>query len=65
MAVWQTNHPGIPMPRFAPKAIFALLTLNRAENKSPSWDRIILIFSTAVTIGLVALYLFGKATSRW
>jgi hypothetical protein len=53
------------MRRFAPKAIFALLTLSNAENKSPGWDRIILIFSTAVTIGLVALYLFGKATSRW
>jgi len=53
------------MRRFAPKAIFALLTMNRAENKSLSWDRIILIFSTAVTIGFVALYLFGKATSRW
>jgi hypothetical protein len=53
------------MPKFAPKAIFALLTLNRAENKSPHWDRVILIFSTAVTIGLVALYAFGKATSRW
>jgi hypothetical protein len=53
------------MGRFAPKAIFALLTLNRAESKSPHWDRIILIFSTAVTIGLVALYVFGKATSRW
>jgi len=53
------------MHRFAPKAIFALLTLNRAENKSPPWDRIILIFSTTVTIALVALYVFGKATSRW
>jgi len=65
MAILQINHPGIPMRRFAPKAIFALLTMNRAENKSLSWDRIILIFSTAVTIGFVALYLFGKATSRW
>jgi hypothetical protein len=65
MAVWQTNHPGIPMHRFAPKAIFALLMLRNAENKSQSWDRMILIFSTAVTIGLVALYLYGKATSRW
>jgi hypothetical protein len=53
------------MRKFAAKAIFALLTLNRAENSSPPWDRIILIFSTAVTIGLVALYVFGKATSRW
>lgn len=53
------------MHRFAPKAIFALLMLRNAENKSQSWDRMILIFSTAVTIGLVALYLYGKATSRW
>ena len=53
------------MRKFAPKAIFALLTLNRAGNKSPDWDRIILVFSTAVTIGLAALYAFGKATSRW
>ena len=59
------DDPGIPMRKFAAKAIFALLTLNRAENRSPPWDRIILIFSTAVTIGLVALYVFGKATSRW
>ena len=53
------------MRKFAPKAIFALLTLKRPENKSPRWDRIVLIFSTAVTIGLVALYVYGKATSRW
>jgi hypothetical protein len=53
------------MRKFAAKAIFALLTLNRAESKSLHWDRIILIFSTTVTIGLVALYVFGKATSRW
>jgi hypothetical protein len=53
------------MRKFALKAIFALLTLNGAESKSAPWDRIILIFSTAVTIGLVALYVFGKATSRW
>jgi hypothetical protein len=65
MAVWQDNHPGIPMSRFAPKAIFALLMLRKAENNSRSWDRVILIFSTAVTIGLVALYLYGKASSRW
>jgi hypothetical protein len=53
------------MRKLAPKAMFALLSLNRADNKSPSWDRIVLIFSTAVTIGLVALYAYGKATSRW
>jgi hypothetical protein len=31
----------------------------------PDWDRIILIFSNGVTVGLIALYVFGKATSRW
>ncbi len=53
------------MRRFAFKAIFAMLTLNKAGRKRPDWDRLILIFSTAVTIGLVALYAYGKATARW
>lgn len=42
-----------------------MLTLNRAERERLDWDRIVIIFSTAVTAGLVALYLLGKATSRW
>ncbi|MCK1346830.1 hypothetical protein [Bradyrhizobium sp. CW11] len=29
------------------------------------WERTILIVSTAVTVGLGALYVFGKSTSRW
>ena len=29
------------------------------------WERTIRIVSTAVTVGLVALYVFGKSTSRW
>lgn len=53
------------MRRFALKALFALLTLNKAEHERPDWDRVILIFSTSVTVGLVALYVYGKATSRW
>jgi hypothetical protein len=53
------------MRRFAFKAIFAMLTFNRAERKRPDWDRVILIFSTVVTLGLVALYVYGKATARW
>lgn len=53
------------MRRFALKALFAALTLSRTEKKHIDWDRAILIFSTSVTIGLVALYAFGKATSRW
>jgi len=47
------------------KALFALLALNRAGNRRPDWDRVILIFSNCVTVGLIALYVFGKVTSRW
>ncbi|MDN3278023.1 hypothetical protein QWJ07_27420 [Frankia sp. RB7] len=56
------------MRRFAMKA---LLNLNRAERTLRSartridWDRTAIVVSTAVTLGLVALYIFGKATSRW
>lgn len=53
------------MRRFALKALFAALTLNRAEKKHIDWDRIVLIFSTCVTIGLAMLFAFGKVTSRW
>jgi len=54
-----------PTRRIALKAIFALFMLDRAERKRPDWDRIILIVSTGVTIGLVSLYVYGKSTSRW
>lgn len=47
------------------KAVLALLTLNRTGRDRPRWDRMILVFSTSVTIGLIVLYAFGKATSRW
>jgi hypothetical protein len=47
------------------KALFALLALNKARKDRPDWDRVILIFSTSVTIGLVALYVYGKVNSRW
>jgi hypothetical protein len=57
--------PDVPMSRFAPKAIFALLTLGRAGRKRLDWDRTMLIFSICVTIGLVALYVYGKSTARW
>jgi hypothetical protein len=53
------------MRRFALKALFAMLSLNRAGRKRPDWDRVILIFSTSVTVKLVALYAYGKATARW
>jgi len=53
------------MRRFAMKALFTALAFRRAEKERIDWDRNISIFSTAVTVGLVALYVYGKATSRW
>lgn len=53
------------MRRFAMKALFTALDVSRAERMRIDRDRCILIFSTAVTIGLVALYVFGKSTARW
>lgn len=47
------------------KAVFALLTLFGGEKKRIEWGRLVLIFSTGVTAGLVALYVVGKITSRW
>ncbi len=52
------------MRRFGLKALFAVLVLSKTEHKRFDWDRAILIFSTAVTIGLIALYMYGKITSR-
>ncbi|WP_167561262.1 hypothetical protein [Bradyrhizobium sp. AS23.2] len=53
------------MRRFAMKALFTVLDLNRAERTRIDWDRTVIVVSTAVTIGLVALYIFGKSTARW
>jgi hypothetical protein len=53
------------MRKFAMKALFSLLTLNKTGKQRPDWDRIIRIFSTVVTVGLVTLYVYGKMTSRW
>jgi len=52
------------MRRFAMKALFTVLNFNRAEPRI-DWDRTVLVLSTAVTLGLIALYLFGKSTARW
>jgi hypothetical protein len=54
-----------PMRRFAMKALFTGLALRRAKRKRIDWDRSVLIFSPVVTVGLIALYAYGKATSRW
>jgi hypothetical protein len=65
MAICKLSIGTILMRRFAMKAVFSVLTLNRADRRHLDWNRIIVIFSTSVTIALVALYAFGKATSRW
>jgi hypothetical protein len=53
------------MRRFAMKALFTALNLNKAERNRIDWDRNVLIYSTLVTIALIALYVWGKSTSRW
>ena len=53
------------MPKFGMKAVLAAFTLSKSRQRRPDRDRIVIMFSTAVTIGLVAAYLYGKATSRW
>jgi hypothetical protein len=53
------------MRRFAMKALFTALNLDRTERTRVDWDRTVAVVSTVVTVGLVAFYLFGKATSRW
>jgi len=53
------------MPKFGMKAALTAFTLRRSRRSRPDWDSFIIVLSTAVTIGLVAAYLYGKATSRW
>ncbi|MCJ9706232.1 MULTISPECIES: hypothetical protein [unclassified Bradyrhizobium] len=53
------------MRRFAMKALFMVLNFNRAERQRIDWVRAVIISSTAVTFGLIALYMFGKSTARW
>jgi hypothetical protein len=47
------------------KALFTALAFRRSERERIDWDRNVLILSTVVTVGLIALYIYGKATSRW
>jgi len=47
------------------ESLITALAFRRAEKERIDWDRNILIFSAGVTVGLVALYVYGKATSRW
>jgi hypothetical protein len=53
------------MPKVGLKALLTILALNRSRARQPDWDRIVIAASTAVTVALVALYAYGKATARW
>jgi len=53
------------MRKVGMKALLTMLALNRSSKRQPDWDRVVIAASTVVTIGLVALYAYGKATSRW
>ncbi|MDA9447048.1 hypothetical protein XI01_10030 [Bradyrhizobium sp. CCBAU 21360] len=53
------------MRRFAMKALFTVLNLTRTERTRIDRDRAVLVVSTVVTLGLIALYVFGKSTARW
>ena len=53
------------MRKVGMKALLTMLALNRSNGRQPNWDRIVIAASTAVTIGLVALYLYGKSSARW
>jgi hypothetical protein len=53
------------MAKIPIKALLTLLTVNRSRQEQPDWDRIVMLSSIVVTIGLIALYAYGKATSRW
>jgi hypothetical protein len=39
--------------------------LQRGDGTRLNRDRIVLVASTAVTLGLVALYIYGKVAGRW
>ena len=52
------------MRKFALKAVFSILPLSKMAGRTRDWSRIALVFSTAVTIGLVALYAYEKAGWR-
>ena len=53
------------MRRSAMNALFTVLNLTRTERTRIDRDRAVLVVSTVVTLGLIALYVFGKSTARW
>jgi hypothetical protein len=53
------------MRRFAMKALFTVLNLNRTGRSRIAWDRAVTILSTGVTLALLVLHVWGKTTARW
>lgn len=53
------------MAKLPVKALLAFLTVNRSRRERLNWDQIVITSSIVVTIGLIALFAYGKATSRW
>lgn len=53
------------MRRFAMKALFTLFSLGRSGRARINRERAVIVISTGVTLGLLAVYLLGKASSRW
>jgi hypothetical protein len=47
------------------QALVSLLAFSEADGTRLNRDRIVLVASTAVTLGLVALYIYGKVAGRW
>jgi hypothetical protein len=50
-----------PMPKFAIKFFLAASALHRKHRRT-DWYQVITIFSTLVTIGLIALYVLQRRT---
>ncbi|MGC2085233.1 MAG: hypothetical protein WA702_17965 [Bradyrhizobium sp.] len=47
------------------KALVSLLALHEGRNARRRRDRMVLVGSTLVPVGLIALYAYGKASGRW
>ena len=53
------------MRKFGLKALAAILTIGRRSNRGVDWTLLITLFSTIVTIALVALYVLDRFGWLW